>query len=124
MIRDKDIEVKGLAHITGGSFRKLKRLNDKVTYYIDNLPEPLPIFKEIQRLGNVPDEEMFRTFNMGIGFCVIVDEEDANKVIKIANKYNIPAQVIGRVVDSLEVNGNKIVGKAVVKYNDKHIILE
>ena len=40
MVRDKDIKVKGLAHITGGSFRKLKRLNDKVTYYIDNLPEP------------------------------------------------------------------------------------
>ncbi|AIJ06443.1 phosphoribosylformylglycinamidine cyclo-ligase [Methanocaldococcus bathoardescens] len=124
MVRDKDIEVKGLAHITGGSFRKLKRLNDKVTYYIDNLPEPLPIFKEIQRLGNVPDEEMFRTFNMGIGFCVIVDEEDADKVIKISNKYNIPAQIIGRVVDSLEVNGNKVVGKSVVKYNDKFIILE
>lgn len=53
----KQVNVKGLAHITGGGFRKLKRLNKEVCYKIDELPEILPIFKEMQKLGNVADEE-------------------------------------------------------------------
>ncbi|AEF96117.1 phosphoribosylformylglycinamidine cyclo-ligase [Methanotorris igneus] len=113
----KKVKVKGLAHITGGGFRKLRRLNKNVAYIIDNLPEVLPIFKEIQRLGNVPDEEMFRTFNMGIGFCVIVDKEDAEKVIEIANSYNIPAFVIGRIKEEPK-------NKVIVKYKGKEIHLD
>ena len=120
--RDK---IKALAHITGGGIvENLPRvLPDGMRAKIqkDSI-RVLPIFEFMNQY--VDEDEMFRTFNMGIGFCVIVDEEDADKVIKIANKYNIPAQIIGRVVDSLEVNGNEVAGKAIVKYNDKLIILE
>lgn len=119
----KKLEVKGLAHVTGGGFRKLKRLNKNVCYLIDNLPEIPPVFKEIQRLGNISDEEMFKTFNMGIGFCVIVDKEDAEKVIEISNHHNIPAFVIGRIED--QYDGEKITdGKVVVKYKGKEMIIE
>lgn len=117
------LNIKGLAHITGGGFRKLKRLNKDVVYLIDNLPEILPIFQEIQRIGNVPDEEMFRTFNMGIGFCVIVDKKDSERVIEIANNYNIPAYVIGKVVNEVEVNGEKVKNGAIVKYKDKYMVI-
>ncbi|MBW9220591.1 phosphoribosylformylglycinamidine cyclo-ligase [Methanothermococcus sp. SCGC AD-155-N22] len=120
----REVKVKGLAHITGGGFRKLRRLKKDVVYLIDNLPEPHPVFKEIQKIGNVPDEEMFRTFNMGIGFCVIVDKKDSEKVIGIAEKYNIPAYVIGRIVKEVEIEGEKIRDKVVVRYKNKSIIVE
>ena len=120
----KKVKVKGLAHITGGGFRKLRRLKKDVVYLIDNLPEPHPVFKEIQRIGNVPDEEMFRTFNMGIGFCVVVDRKDSEKVIEIANHHTIPAYVIGRVVKEVEVGGEVIRDKVVVKYRNKSIVIE
>jgi len=120
----KKVKVKGLAHITGGGFRKLRRLKRDVVYLIDNLPEPHPIFQEIQRIGNVPDEEMFRTFNMGIGFCVVVDRKDSEKVIEIANHHTIPAYVIGRVVKEVEVGGEVIRDKVVVKYRNKSIVIE
>ena len=119
----RKLNIKGLAHITGGGFRKLKRLNKDVVYLIDNLPEIPPIFQEIQRIGNVPDEEMFRTFNMGIGFCVIVDKEDSERVIEIANNYNIPAYIIGKVVNEVEVNGKKVKNGAIVKYKGKYMII-
>ncbi len=119
----KNVNVKGLAHITGGSFRKLRRLKNMV-YYIDNFPEPLPIFKEIQRLGNVPDDEMFRTFNMGIGFCVIVDEKDAPKIMDIAKKYNIESYIIGKVYNKLDIDGKEYKDCSIVKYKDKLIVLK
>ncbi|MBW9222682.1 phosphoribosylformylglycinamidine cyclo-ligase [Methanothermococcus sp. SCGC AD-155-C09] len=119
----RKLNIKGLAHITGGGFRKLKRLNKDVVYLINNLPEVLPIFQEIQRIGNVPDEEMFRTFNMGIGFCVIVDKKDSERVIEIANNYNIPAYIIGKVVNEVEVNGEKVKNGAIVKYNGKYMVI-
>ena len=75
-----DIEIHGLAHITGGGVLNLKRLKKGIGYDIDNLPEPYPIFKSIHA-SDVPLEEMYRVFNMNIGFVVIVNEEDAQKTI-------------------------------------------
>jgi phosphoribosylformylglycinamidine cyclo-ligase len=83
-----DIEVHGLAHITGGGFTNLKRLKKGSGYIIESLPDPNPIFKAMNKLG-VPLEEMYRVFNMGIGFVVIVKSEDANKTMDIINKYNL-----------------------------------
>ena len=83
-----DIEVHGLAHITGGGFTNLKRLKKGSGYIIETLPEPKPIFKAMNKLG-VPLEEMYRVFNMGIGFIVIVKSEDAEKAINIIKKHNL-----------------------------------
>ena len=83
-----DIEVHGLAHITGGGFTNLKRLKKGSGYIIETLPEPKPIFKAMHKLG-VPIEEMYRVFNMGIGFIVIVKSEDAEKAINIIKKHNL-----------------------------------
>jgi phosphoribosylformylglycinamidine cyclo-ligase len=94
----EDIDVRGLAHITGGGFLNLKRLKKGISYNIDNLPEPGSIFKSIYSL-DVPLEEMYRVFNMGIGFVVIVPAEDADKTINVIKKYN-KAYKIGNVVDN------------------------
>ncbi len=75
--------IKGLVHITGGGFlENIPRiLPDGVSVEINRGTWPeLPIFGMMQRLGNVSDQEMFRTFNMGIGMVVVVSEENAEQV--------------------------------------------
>jgi phosphoribosylformylglycinamidine cyclo-ligase len=89
------LQVKGLAHITGDGLMNLARLETNVGFVVNNLPEPQPIFSLIQSLGNISDEEMFRVFNMGVGFCVITSEGDADKVLDICRKHDTSAQVIG-----------------------------
>lgn len=66
-------EVHGLAHITGGGFSKLSRLGN-YKFVIDKMPKPKPIFRLIQEHAKLDDREMFNTFNMGIGFCIIAKE--------------------------------------------------
>ncbi|MGB7054565.1 MAG: phosphoribosylformylglycinamidine cyclo-ligase [bacterium] len=71
--------VKGLAHITGGGFYdNIKRiLPPKCSAIIRKKTwKPLPVFRLIQKLGSVPEDEMYHVFNMGIGMCVIIDKKD------------------------------------------------
>lgn len=82
-----DVDVHGLAHITGGGFTNLKRLKKGIGYDISSLPEPQSIFLEMHELG-VPVEELYRVFNMGIGFVVIVKPEDETKTMEILEKHN------------------------------------
>lgn len=91
---NSDVDVHGLAHITGGGFNNLKRLKKGVGYQLDNLPQPSPIFQSMYSLG-VPLEEMYQVFNMGIGMVVMVPEEDSSTAIKIIEDYN-PAYEIGK----------------------------
>lgn len=72
-------DVHGLAHITGGGFLNLNRLTDH-GFLLDSMPSVPVIFKRIQEMGGISDDEMYRTFNMGVGFCVVVDESDAVKI--------------------------------------------
>ncbi len=105
------VRVKGLANITGGGLGNLSRLTD-YGFYIDNLPEPQKVFKEIQTVGNVSEKEMYRTFNMGVGFCVVADDGDVKKVIEICKKHGTKAFKIGQVVREEGVNiGEKFVLK-------------
>jgi phosphoribosylformylglycinamidine cyclo-ligase len=98
-ILEEKINVKAFLHITGDGFRNLRRVRSQVGFLLDSLPEPLPIFKVIQQTGKVTNEEMANTFNMGIGFCVVVAEKDAKKVIAISKKHKIKAQIIGRAIN-------------------------
>ncbi|MGB9659070.1 MAG: phosphoribosylformylglycinamidine cyclo-ligase [Nitrososphaerales archaeon] len=97
----KECEVHGLAHITGGAFSKLRRLllKPKVGFLLDNMPEPLPIFRLIQKEGSITDKEMYRTFNMGIGFCVCSPKSEEDRIVKILAKYGMVARTIGSIVE-------------------------
>ncbi|NPA13029.1 MAG: phosphoribosylformylglycinamidine cyclo-ligase [Aquificae bacterium] len=81
-----EIEIKGIAHITGGGIpgNLIRVINDglKAVIHRDRWEIP-PVFKWIQKGGDVPDEEMFKTFNMGIGMVVIVKPEDKDKAVSI-----------------------------------------
>jgi phosphoribosylformylglycinamidine cyclo-ligase len=62
----------GLAHLSGGGVRNLVRLHPKVGFVLDRWPEAPSLFRWLQQLGGLSDEEMFQTFNMGIGFVLVV----------------------------------------------------
>ncbi len=96
------VNVKGLAHMTGGGLTNLQRLNKKIGFAIENWPSIPKVFRQIQKGGNVSDFEMFRTFNMGIGFCVVVAKKDAGKTLKLLSAEK-PA-VLGKAVA-----GNRII---------------
>ena len=92
-----EVDVRGLAHITGDGLNNLLRLSREVGY---QLTEPLPvpaIFGLIQELGSISDAEMHEVFNMGLGFVCIVPEADAAAAIQILDAHHPGAAVIGRV---------------------------
>ncbi|MEO9310134.1 MAG: phosphoribosylformylglycinamidine cyclo-ligase [Nitrososphaera sp.] len=93
--------VHGLANITGGSFTKLLRLKN-TGYTLDQLPQPPKIMQLIEDLG-VSSDEMYKTFNMGIGFCIILPKNDAQKVIEICKKHKLKSQVIGSITNRIGV---------------------
>jgi len=74
--------IRGIAHITGGGFRNINRLKP-MRFIIDKIPEKQKIFSLIQELGNVSDEEMYQTFNMGAGMILIISENFVNEAKKI-----------------------------------------
>ncbi|MDD5773558.1 MAG: phosphoribosylformylglycinamidine cyclo-ligase [bacterium] len=93
------INVKALANITGDGLTNLARIDKKnISFIIDYLPEPHPIFKLIQKFGAISDEEMFQTFNMGIGFCITVSKNDVKKCLEILNKHKVESHIIGYTV--------------------------
>ena len=90
--------IKGLAHITGGGFlENIPRiLPDGVSVEITRGSWPeLPIFGMMQRLGNVDENEMFRTFNMGIGMVVVCSEENKDYLLRNIRAYVEVGTVIG-----------------------------
>lgn len=101
-------KINGLAHITGGSFTKLLRLKN-IGYDIDSLPKIPPIMGLIQEQG-VRDDEMYKTFNMGVGFCVIAPREQAATVKAIFKRHKIASQEIGQIVSKkgVFINSTKI----------------
>jgi phosphoribosylformylglycinamidine cyclo-ligase len=96
-ILKKKIVVHGLANVTGGAFTKLPRLNTKVKYDLDGLPAPTGIFRQIQLDGGIDSKEMYRTFNMGVGFCVIAPKAIADDIIGIFAKYKMRCKTVGRI---------------------------
>ena len=99
----KEVSVKGISHITGGGFyeniprsipdglgAKIKKDDVRV----------LPIFDLIAKTGNIPERDMFNTFNMGVGMCVIVAKEDVETAISILKANGEDAYVLGDIVAS------------------------
>ncbi|RYG73137.1 phosphoribosylformylglycinamidine cyclo-ligase [Lentibacillus lipolyticus] len=95
------INIKGIAHITGGGFyENLPRILPDgigVELNVSSWQEP-PVFQFLQKMGNLPDDEMFRVFNMGIGMAIVVAQEDVGRVLHILADQKETAWVIGRTV--------------------------
>lgn len=93
--------VKGLAHITGGAFYdKVGRIIPKnITFIINKHSWPIPkIFSIIKGKGNVPEKDMYRTFNMGIGMIMVVSPSKVKAVTKKLKQFNLKSWVIGEAI--------------------------
>ena len=83
----KQVDVHGIAHITGGGLDNISRINDNFQYVIDK-PLPVPsVFNWLQQRGDVEDSEMYRTFNMGMGMIIVVDKNNAEKSVSLLGEY-------------------------------------
>jgi phosphoribosylformylglycinamidine cyclo-ligase len=92
-----DVDVRGLAHITGDGFLNLTRLDAEVGYRIDApLPVP-PVFRLIGERGPVEDAELWEVFNMGCGFCVVVPQADAEAAVELLGRHHAGTAVIGEI---------------------------
>jgi phosphoribosylformylglycinamidine cyclo-ligase len=90
--------VKAMIHVTGDGFLNLPRVAADVGYVIEALPRAPAIFSLIQQRGGIDDAEMYRVFNMGLGFCVVIDPRDADRAVAIATEHGRRAAVVGYTV--------------------------
>ena len=96
----KEVEVKGVSHITGGGFYENipRSIPDGLGASIEKAAvKVLPIFNLIAKTGNIAEEMMYNAFNMGIGMVVAVDEKDVDATIKAMKEAGDEAFVVGYV---------------------------
>ncbi len=99
----RNCDVHGVAHITGGGFdENIPRiLHEGMGIEVkEGTWEILPIFRLLEKYGNIKHREMFNIFNMGIGMVLALDESEAQKAIEILEKHGEKASVIGRITDT------------------------
>ena len=99
------VKVKGVSHITGGGFYENipRSIPDGLCATIDRASvRVLPIFALIAKKGNIPERDMFNTFNMGVGMSVVVSASDADKALEILKANGEDAYIIGNVIRSEE----------------------
>jgi phosphoribosylformylglycinamidine cyclo-ligase len=115
------VPLKAAMHVTGDGFSKLHRLaafnaaipngpwgeSKRPGFLLNELDEPKPIFRLIYETAKTMSSpisitEMYRTFNMGYGYAIIVDREDIDRAVDLFNKYH-PSKRIGRVTDNGKV---------------------
>ena len=98
-VRDAGVVIKGCSHITGGGFYENipRMLPDGVTAVVNKDSYPvLPIFKLLQKTGNLEEKMMYNTYNMGIGMVLAVDAADADKTLAALKEAGEAAYVIGK----------------------------
>ncbi len=98
----EQVTVRAISHITGGGFYENipRSLPEGMGAKIDKSAlKILPIFDLIQKVGNIPERDMFNTFNMGVGMSVIVKKEDAIKAVEILKANGEDAYIMGEIVN-------------------------
>ena len=100
---ESDVEVHGMAHLTGGGFienvPRVLPVNCRAEIDLKSWPS-LPVFDVIQNIGKVDTHEMFRTFNMGIGYVIIVRQDSKKSALEILSKFeNITSYEIGKIIE-------------------------
>ncbi len=99
-VRGADIVIKGCSHITGGGFYENipRMLPDgvKAVIHKDSYPVP-PIFKLLQRTGNLEEKMMYNTYNMGLGMVLAVDAADADRTVAALKEAGEAAYIVGKI---------------------------
>ena len=100
-LQDK-CDVHAISHITGGGFYENipRMMKDGLTAKIQTSAVPkLPIFNLIEHLGNIPEHDMYNTFNMGVGMCIAVPAEQADEALRVLKSCETDASIIGEVTE-------------------------
>ena len=98
-------DVKAISHITGGGFYENipRMMKEGCTAKVNRAAVPvLPIFELIAKTGNIPERDMFNTFNMGVGMIMAVSKETADDAIRALTESGETAFVLGEVIESDE----------------------
>ena len=101
----EQVDVKGISHITGGGFYENipRSIPNGLGAVIDRSSvKVLPIFDLIAKTGNIPERDMFNTYNMGVGMSIVVKAEEVQKALEILTANGETAYVIGKIVESDE----------------------
>ncbi|MBQ7837357.1 MAG: phosphoribosylformylglycinamidine cyclo-ligase [Clostridia bacterium] len=99
----EEVTVKAVSHITGGGFYENipRSIPDGFGAKIDKSAlKILPIFDLIAKTGNIPERDMFNTFNMGVGMSIVVTKEDAEKALEVLKANGEDAYIIGEIIKS------------------------
>ncbi len=99
----RNCDVHGICHITGGGFdENIPRVlsEGQGLEITEGTWEILPVFRLLEKYGNIPHREMFNIFNMGVGMVIVLDESEAQKAVDILTAAGEKASVIGRVTDT------------------------
>ena len=101
----ENIKVKAISHITGGGFYENipRSLPEGFSAKIKTEDvQVLPIFKLIEQVGNIPERDMFNTFNMGVGMSIVVSADEAQKALEVLKAKGEDAYILGEIVESSE----------------------
>ena len=99
----EQVDVKGISHITGGGFYENipRSIPDGLGAVIDrSAVKVLPIFDLIAKTGNIPERDMFNTYNMGVGMSIVVKADEVDNALEILTAHGENAYVIGKIVKS------------------------
>ena len=99
---DAGLPIRALAHLTGDGLFNLVRTVRAVGFDVERWPEVPPIFGLVQRLGGIADEEMYRTFNMGVGFALVVAREGVDRVLALLADAGLRAHLLGHALEDPE----------------------
>ena len=98
----RNCDVHGICHITGGGFdENIPRVlhEGQGLEITEGTWDILPVFRLLEKYGNIPHREMFNIFNMGVGMVIALDASEADKAIEILAKHGEKASVIGLIVE-------------------------
>jgi phosphoribosylformylglycinamidine cyclo-ligase len=101
-VLDAGIPVRALTHVTGDGLFNLVRTIRPVGFDIEHWPEPPPVFGFLQRIGGIPEEEMYRAFNMGIGFALVVAPEGVAVARERLERAGVGVHVLGHATPDAE----------------------
>ena len=99
------VDVKGISHITGGRFYENipRSIPDGLCAKIDkSAVKVLPIFDVIAKWGNIPERDMYNTYNMGVGMSVVVPAAQVDTALEILKTNGVDAYVIGEIIEGEE----------------------
>ena len=95
-----ELDLHAICHITGDGYMNLTRVEADVGFHLDGFPEPPPVFQVIEKRGGISKAEMYTVFNMGIGLCVVLPEDQAQAVLDAATSHNFTSCLLGKVTSN------------------------